>query len=174
MAKLPFKNLYYGTQSNLLQAEKVEGESSDAIEYGLAMHYMLEMLYDFDLQYLQNAYIAMQNRFMLKLDELSCESILRRVRMLLENQDFLALIADGVIFKEQGISFEGELRYLDLYVQKDGAADVIIDYKSSELFQSKHYKQVSFYKYALQKMRSKKVEAYLVYLLDDCIKIEKV
>jgi len=174
MEKLPFKNLYYGTQSNLLQAEKVEDESSDAIEYGLAMHYMLEMLYDFNVQYLQSAYQAMHNRFASKLDALSCESILKRVTMLLRNQEFLALIADGVVHKEQGITFEGELRYLDVYVQKDKGSDVIIDYKSSQTFQSKHYKQVGFYKYALEQMQAKSVDAYLVYLLDNEIKIEKV
>lgn len=168
-----FNNLYYGTQSEILALQKEEESELSAIEFGNAMHYMLEMMSSFESASLQGAYRLMQNSFSTKLDANEMEDIYSRVERLVRDKEFLALV-EGKHFKEQGISYKKELRYLDLLVEKSDGSYVIIDYKSSTSFASEHLKQVSFYKYIVENITHKSVEAYLCYLLDNGITLQKV
>ena len=168
-----FKNLYYGTQSEVLAKPKEDETDLVAIEYGNAMHYMLEMMSSFELVSLSNAFRFMENKFSSKMSLEDMQSIYRRIEKLLQEKKFLSLV-EGKCFKEQGITFNKELRYLDLLVEKEDGSLVVIDYKSATSFAKKHIKQVSFYKYALEQISSKRVEAYLCYLLEEKIVLQKV
>jgi len=170
--KLLYKNLYYGTQSDILKVQNDIQEDIKSINFGLAMHYMLEMLGEFSLDSVDDAFDMMLNQYGYALDEQEVEDIKRRVIMLLENDDFLNLI-DGECYKEKAIRYKDNLRYIDLLVSSKGVWRVI-DYKSSEYAHSEHVKQVNFYTKAIKEITSEKVEGYLCYILKENIKIIKL
>jgi exodeoxyribonuclease V beta subunit len=160
-----YKALRVGAQEESIKKEKDERENIQAINFGLALHYMLEMLKAFDHTCIEEAYWAMKNRYEMLLQEGEAEAIKKRVEKLLYHDRFLALVA-GRCLKEQPISYEGELKQIDLLVEQTDKV-VVIDYKSSAIQQQAHIKQVSYYKEALSKIVEKKVEAYLCYLRED-------
>jgi exodeoxyribonuclease V beta subunit len=161
-----------GAQEERVKKEKDERENIQAIHFGVALHYMLEILQDFDLAYVQEAYWAMKNRFEMLLQEGEAELIKKRVEKLLYHDKFLSLVA-GKLLKEQPIAYEGELKQIDLLVEHEESV-VVIDYKSSATQQQAHIKQVSYYKEALSKIVDKKVEAYLCYLREDEVVLVEV
>jgi len=140
-----------------------------AVNFGLAMHYMLEILDGFRVDELEKAYWAMKNRYEMLLFDEDCENIKKRVENLLKCEKFLNLV-DGDIYKEQMISFNGEIKQLDLLVKKDDRL-IVIDYKSSDMIQSQHKKQVSLYQEAISKITKKRVDAYLCYIRKNSIEI---
>jgi exodeoxyribonuclease V beta subunit len=169
---LPYKFLYYGTQSDLLKKEEKEEQDLYAIEFGLAMHYTLEMMEGFNTDALRSAMTGTKNRFGSVLDEAAFVSLQKRIALLCESREF-ALLCAGVIHKEKPISYNKELRYIDLLVErKEGW--IVIDYKSSQSHAEEHFKQVGFYKKAVAGISGDKVEGYLCYLLEDGIKLVKV
>ena len=170
--KLLYKNLYYGTQTDILKLQNDTQEDIKSINFGLAMHYMLEMLGEFSLDSVDDAFDMMLNQYGYALDEQEVEDIKRRVIMLLENDDFLNLI-DGECYKEKAIRYKDNLRYIDLLVSSKGVWR-IIDYKSSKYAHSEHIKQVNFYMKAIKEITSEKVEGYLCYMLKENIKIIKL
>ena len=169
---LLYKTLCYGTQNDLLKKEKKEEQDLYAIEFGLALHYTLEMMDGFNVDTLKSALIGTRNRFGSVLDEAAFASIQKRIAMLCESREF-ALLCKGVIHKEKPISYNEELRYIDLLVeQKEGW--VVVDYKSSKSHSEEHFKQVGFYKKAVAEITGGRVEGYLCYLLEDGVKLVKV
>ncbi len=163
----------YGKQ----EVERVERDTikSDflSIEFGLALHYMLEIIGGFELKYIDNAYESLKNRYHKVLDNSHLEDIKKRVVRLLENSEFKELIKDAKLSREQPIYYKEERKQLDLLVQGENRV-VVIDYKSSEVLHSSHVKQVSLYKRALKEIYSEECEAYLCYLKKDEIKFAKV
>ena len=156
-----------GAQEEDKSKEKEQKENIQAINYGLALHYMLEILKDFALEHIDEAYWAMKNRFEMFLQAGEAEEIKKRVERLLVSKEFLSLV-DGRCLKEQPISYGGELKQLDLLVEKEDRI-IVIDYKSSQTEQLSHRKQVSYYKEALSKIVDKKVQAYLCYVRQEDI-----
>lgn len=169
---IPFKELYYGTQKELLSSEKGSFEDHGAITFGLAMHYALEMLESFDAKHVPKAMHMMLNRFGMLLDDEQCAALEKRLYSLCEYSDFLAL-AQGKVHKEQAITFQKELRYIDLLVQKEHEW-IVFDYKSSMAHSSEHLKQVNYYKKAVRSITAQPVKGYLVYLLDEGVKLVDV
>ncbi|MDQ7060358.1 MAG: RecB-like helicase [Sulfurimonas sp.] len=55
LEKLQYQAFYYGTQSDVLKLEESIPEDLKAINFGLAMHYMLEMLSSFEVDAIENA-----------------------------------------------------------------------------------------------------------------------
>ncbi len=134
-----------------------------SIHFGLALHYMLEMLEDFTPQSLEKAFWAMKNRYEMMLHEGESEQIKQRVGRLLSDQRFLELV-NGERYMEQPLSFEGEMLVLDLLIKKENRW-VVIDYKSSESQRGEHIKQVERYKRALQSLDTQQsIEGYLCYV----------
>jgi ATP-dependent exoDNAse (exonuclease V) beta subunit len=127
---------------------------------------------DFSENSLQGAMESTINRYGSLLDESALESIRRRVLHVIKNEEFKKL-TDAEIYKEQPISYEGEIRYLDLLV-KHKECWVVIDYKSSKEYSDKHIKQLQFYKKALEGITNERVEAYLYYLLDEGVEIKEL
>ncbi len=153
---------------------KTEEEQQDinAINFGLALHYMLESMADFTDKSLEEAFWSMKNRFEIKLQKDQSIIIKNRVQNLIQNQPFLDLVS-GTFYKETALSFEGEIKQVDLLVEKDDKY-IVIDYKSSDFVQTKHIKQVSHYKKALTAILDKKVEGYVCYIRDSEVEILKV
>lgn len=156
-----------GTQENLQKSETKEGDY-EAIEFGLALHYTLEMLAAFNKDALHSAMMAMKNSFNISVAKQ--DAIEQRVNRLLENESFLTLI-EGKVSKEQPLAIEGKLYYIDLLIEKEDHY-VVIDYKSSQDGYTHHEKQIRNYLFGVHKITGKPVKAYLVYPLEQEVVIK--
>jgi len=171
--KRPFdyKPLKVGAQESI-KKEKEQKDDIKAINFGLALHYMLEIMKEFKEESIEEAYWAMKNRYEMSLQEGEAEMIKKRVAQLCCHEEFLSLV-DGDCFKEQPIAYKQELKQIDLLVQKEDEV-VVIDYKSSATKQQAHIKQVAHYKEAMIKIANKKVSAYVCYVREGEIALVKV
>jgi exodeoxyribonuclease V beta subunit len=171
---LEYKAFYYGTQSDILKLEEETKEDLKSINFGLAMHYMLEMLGEFNQASIQNAKNMMINKYGYILEDEEIADITSRVTMLLSSNDFMALVM-GECYREKAIRYKNNLRYIDLLVKshKENFWN-IIDYKSSISYSLHHVKQVNYYVKAVKEITGDDVNGYICYLLEDEIKIVKV
>jgi exodeoxyribonuclease V beta subunit len=171
--KLAYENLYYGTQSDLLALESEGEEDIKAINFGIALHYTLEMMYEFTFQALQDAKNMMLNKYGFMLDEAEIADIEQRIRHVVDSQEFLNL-TDGVCYREKALRYKNNLRYLDLLVQKTDGSYNVVDYKSSMKYSEHHLKQVRYYIKAVQEITGNAVSGYICYILEDDLKVIKV
>jgi exodeoxyribonuclease V beta subunit len=72
--------------------------------------------------------------------------------------------------KEQSLSFEGELKQIDLLLAYEDQM-LVIDYKSSKKYLVKHQAQVRHYQKAIESISKKPTGGMLVYLLEEGIDI---
>lgn len=181
---LEYKVQNYGTQSDILALEDDEQEDIKAINFGLAMHYMLEMLGEFKIDNIVHAKNMMLNKYGYILDDSEIDDITNRVTMLLNSNEFMKLI-EGKCYREKAIRHKKNLRYIDLLVKKESKSSTnlfelqegswnIIDYKSSFAYNDKHNLQVQNYVKAIQEITSEEVNGYICYLLEDGVKIIKI
>ena len=162
----------YGTQEVLKQEE--EGEKDyEAILFGTALHYVLEMLGAFDEVSLVHAITALQNKYGQQLSKTSIDQIRERVSALINHIDFLNLLEGAKVSKEQSLSFEGELKQIDLLLMYHDY-NVVVDYKSSKKYALKHQQQVGYYKKAIANITGKKTLGMIVYLLDGGIELVSI
>jgi len=170
---LKFQEFYYGSQSDILALESQSEDDLKAINFGIALHYMLEMMEDFTLTHIADAKNMLINKYGFSLSEAEIIDILNRVHMFCENEK-VANIINGETYREKALRYKNSLRYIDLLVEhKDGSFSVI-DYKSSLSFSEHHTKQVRYYVKAIEEISGKRVEGFICYLLADEIKIVKV
>ncbi|MDD5372899.1 MAG: RecB-like helicase [Sulfurimonas sp.] len=169
---LEYKELYYGTQSDILEVEKVQEEDLKSINFGLAMHYMLEMLGEFEEKNIPYAKDMMINKYGTLLEDEEIEDIENRVGLLLKNEEFTSLISSE-FYREKAIRYKNNLRYIDLLVKNDFGWSVI-DYKSSTSYSQHHIRQVEYYVKAIKEITQNKVEGYICYLLENSVKIVKI
>lgn len=161
---------YESIKTGFQDKKKSEIESSsdlNAINFGIALHYMLENLNEFKQDEIEVAYWAMKNRFEIKLENNQSLQIKKRVENLLKDEKFLSLV-DGKCHKELSLIYNGEIKQLDLVVEKDDKI-VVIDYKSSDFVQDKHLKQVTYYKKALHDIFKKDIEGYVCYIRNEVV-----
>nr|WP_321266833.1 RecB-like helicase [uncultured Sulfurimonas sp.] len=171
--KLDYSELYYGTQSDILKFEDNNEEDLKAINFGLALHYMLEMLGSFTLEAVDNAKDMMINRYGYSLEDLEIQDLQKRVENLLQNKEFISL-ASGECYKEKALRYNNNLRYIDLLVKHQDGYWVVIDYKSSMSYFDKHLSQVSYYISAIKEITRENVKGYIVYMLENETKIVEV
>ncbi|MCD6172357.1 MAG: RecB-like helicase, partial [Sulfurimonas sp.] len=159
-------------QSDILKLEDDKQEDLKSINFGLAMHYMLEMLGEFTLEAIPHAKDMMINKYGYILEDTEIIDITSRVEMLLNSKEFQALIV-GECYKEKAIRYKNNLRYIDLLTNNLGMWN-IVDYKSSIAYSKHHIKQVNYYKKAVSEITADKVDGYICYLLEKEIKIVKI
>ena len=162
----------YGTQDVANKEEDTE-KDLDAILFGTALHYTLEMAGAFSREELPYAMNALQNKYGQVLRNGQIAEIEKRVGKLIENEAFQKLLAEAKISKEQALSFDGELKQIDLLLEY-GDRYMVIDYKSSKKYQIKHQKQVEFYKKAIEKITGKSTAGLIVYLLEEDIELKSI
>jgi len=162
----------YGTQI-IPEKEEENEKDHEAILFGTALHYTLEMLSDFNTQNLAAAMYALRNRYGQLLSAESIRQIEQRVKKLLENTQFKEMLKGAKVSKEQSLSFKGELKQIDLLLEYDDHC-LVIDYKSSKKYALKHQDQVRYYQQAITHIAGKRTEGMIVYLLEDSIILEKV
>jgi exodeoxyribonuclease V beta subunit len=173
---LEYKELYYGTQSDILAVEKEKEEDIKSINFGIAMHYMLEMLGEFTSvlpdakeQHIRSAKDMMINKYGHALEEVEIEDIENRVKLLLQNGEFISLVS-GECYREKALRYKKNLKYIDLLVKGENAWRVI-DYKSALSHSAEHLAQVGFYVNAIREITGDEVSGYVCYLLSDGVKI---
>ncbi len=162
----------YGTQEIKTQEDEEE-KDYEAILFGTALHYTLEMLGDFTKKSLKMAMTSLQNRYGQQLSSQSMAQIEQRILLLLEHEAFLGLLEGATLRKEQSLSFEGERKQIDLLLEYKEHY-LVIDYKSSKKYALKHQNQVGYYKKAIAKITDKKTEGMIVYMLDDEVWLKRV
>ena len=170
---LEYKELYYGTQSDVLALEKESAEDLRALNFGTAMHYALEMMESFSLSSIETAKSLMLNKYGFLLESGEVADIVHRLRLLATNKEFTKL-TQGVCYREKALYYNGTLRYVDLLVESEDGSYNVIDYKSSKSFADEHYNQVKAYVRAIESITGKKVRGYLCYLLEERVLIESV
>jgi exodeoxyribonuclease V beta subunit len=157
------------------RAKSISSDISDinSINFGLALHYLLESLPDFKSKHINSAYWAMKNRYEMRLLDGQAQQIKKRVELLLKDKAFLSLVK-GEIYKEVPLVYNQEVKQLDLVIEQDGKL-IVVDYKSSSSLQQSHIKQVKEYKKALQSIyHSKEIEGYICYLRRDEVDLLEV
>ena len=169
---LDYRAIPFGLQEQNNTKENGEKEDIYAVNFGNAMHYMLELLEGFSHDDIENAYWAMKNRFEQLLREGDSEAIRARVARLLDNSRFTQLVS-GEISKEQPLVYNGERKQIDLLIEKDDGY-IIVDYKSSSQIRSEHKTQVRHYKKAIAEITGKPTAAYLCYIRDEEIELLEV
>jgi len=159
----------YGTQETP-EHEEVEEKDYEAILFGTALHYALEMLGAFDEVSVAIAMTALQNRYGQQLTQQNINEIEKRINALVLNKEFQALLNGAKVRKEQSLSFEGELKQIDLLLEYEDY-NLVIDYKSSKKYGLKHQKQVGYYKKAIGNITGKRTEGMVIYLLNEEIEL---
>ncbi len=160
----------YGTQEIANKEEDAE-KDFEAILFGTALHYTLEMLGAFDEESLGAAMNALQNRYGQVLNEAQITEIEKRVNMLINDVQFQEILAGATVSKEQSLSFNGELKQIDLLLEYEDRC-LVIDYKSSKKYALKHQNQVSYYQKAIEKITQKPTSGAIIYLLEDEISMQ--
>ncbi len=171
--KFIYENIYYGTQSDLLALERQDEEDLKAINFGIALHYTLEMMQEFKVESLQNAKDMMLNKYGFMLDDVEIVDIEQRILRLIKTPEFLTL-TQGKCYKEKALRYKNNLRYLDLLVEHEDGQWSVIDYKSAMNFTEYHIKQVRYYIKAVQAITNEEVKGYVCYILADVVKIVQV
>jgi exodeoxyribonuclease V beta subunit len=166
---LPTDIHHYGVQ-NITRAESIDDKDYDAILFGTALHYALEMLSSFEMHSIADAIIAVKNRYGLELSSDMLDEIKARVEMLIDSIEFQSLLKGATISKEQSISYQGEVKQIDLLLEYEDSY-MVIDYKSSQKFTIKHQQQVSLYKKAISQITQKPTDTKIVYILHDRVLI---
>ena len=170
--ELKYKDLYYGTQSNILELKTIQDENIESINFGLAMHYMLEVLSDFTQDSIEDAKYIMLNKYGNILTQSEIVDIENRVSLLLKSSDFLNILSSEY-YKEKAIKYKKNLYYIDLLI-KDNNRWIVVDYKSSKNNSNEHIKQVKNYINVVRNITNEDVDGYLCYLLEDSIDLVKI
>ena len=162
-----YRDMAIGAQEHKTVADHEEAQDLEAIEFGLALHYALEMLCDFKPSSIDTALQAVMNRY--HLEEKKLLSIKERLEALLNYTPFLEL-TKGKLHKEQAMSVNGKLYYMDLLIEQEKRY-IVIDYKSSKKGQDKHIKQLKQYQKGVQSIGNRVCDAYICYVLDEGIEL---
>lgn len=162
-----FKALQFGRQEETIRSPKEITHDYAAVQFGLALHYTLEMMGNFTAESLEIALESTRNRYGSVLHAEVIKEIEIRSRRLIGDETFCRLV-QGEWCKEQMIRHKGALGVIDLLVRHDEGW-VIIDYKSGREEEEKHQDQVKRYMEAIHTLTGDKVQGYLCYILEEQI-----
>lgn len=163
---------HYGVQE-VLKEDDEEEKDYEAIIFGLALHYTLEMMSSFTIMGLAEAISATQNRYGLELNEKQFADIKNRILSLITHERFKKMLNNAEISKEQSLAFEEQFKQIDLLLTYDDSC-MVLDYKSSKKYQQKHQSQVGYYKKAIASITGKYTRGVIVYLLEDGVEFVEV
>jgi exodeoxyribonuclease V beta subunit len=148
-----------GAQSAFVKNRETFYGDSKARDFGLALHYALETMGDFDAPDIDAAIESARNRYGLNAP---IDEVKTRVNSLLANSNFRDIIRRGRRYKEATLTLEGEAMRLDLLIDaKEGW--IVIDYKSGKPNLS-HDKQVKKYLDALKTATGRDAKGYIAYI----------
>jgi len=155
-------NLGYQEKSKSTQDNSIG--SLKARYFGIATHYCLEMMKNFDTKSLEKAFVNTQNKYGNFLDENEFEDLYNRIALLVSDTKFQEIVDKSSFTKEQALMFNDEHKIIDLLVQNKNGY-VVVDYKTTTQKNSSHLTQVKKYVQAIKEITDEKnVQGYLVYL----------
>ena len=163
---------HYGVQE-VNKPEEEDEKDYDAILFGTALHYTLEMMSSFTIMGLADAMIASKNRYGLQLNDEKFADIKNRILELITHNRFKKLLEGATTSNEQSLSFNDEIKQIDLLLSYENHY-LVIDYKSSKKYHQEHRKQVRNYKDAIESIMGKQTRGMIVYLLDDGVELVEV
>ena len=163
--KYEYRPLDLGTQEKQLSKEKeLEVDHLHAKYFGLATHYCLEMISNFDEENLSYVINLAKTRYSNYLSEIDFEDIEKRIELLIKDEIFFSLIKDSEFITEQSLIYKEEVKIIDLLLYKDDTY-FIVDYKTTKEELEEHKIQVLFYKKAIKEIfNTPNVKSFLVYL----------
>jgi exodeoxyribonuclease V beta subunit len=162
---LHYEGVKFGRQDEGLRPIKESTHDYAAVQFGVALHYTLEMMGDFTPQSLAHALESTRNRYGAIVHSEALGEIEKRITHLIEDEHFSILI-QGRYYKEQMIRHNGNIGVIDLLVERNGGW-IIIDYKSGREEEAKHQEQIGRYASAIQSIKGEPVEGYVCYLMED-------
>ena len=163
---------YYGTQEVEKEVEEEERDY-EAILFGLALHYTLEMMSSFSIMGLAEAISATKNHYGLELNEHQLSDIKSRILSLLTHERFKKMLHQATITKEQSLAFEEQFKQIDLLLEYNKSC-MVLEYKSSKKYHQKHQSQVRYYKKAIASITGKYTRGVIVYLLEEGVEFVEV
>lgn len=160
-----------GAKDELAPFEKVPRQEKPAlapkskeIHFGNAFHYFMQHL-NFDGANFSALCKRAKSEFRHFLSEQEFDELFKRAQNLLENDEFLELLKGKTLYKERNLSFEGELKQLDLLCVDENEA-IVVDYKTGSSDRAGNEAQVSLYKRAVEQILGLKTRAFVVYCLN--------
>ncbi len=174
VSKIVYKAMNLGRQNSKATYELDDEISLKSRYFGIATHYCLEMMNSFDYKSLEYSLSLSYSRYASYLDEEDFMEIKKRLINLIENSEFINLVRNSKLYTEQSLIYNGELKILDLLIEKEGRF-YIFDYKTTNNESSEHIKQINFYKEAIKTIFStKEVYSYLIYLQESRVYLKAV
>ncbi len=170
---LTTKSVSYGKQSDTAKTEKNIIIDYEAINYGLALHYALEMMENFETESLKNALESTRKRYGMSIGEVKLEQLRQTLHALIAHEQF-CLLTKGKSYKEQAFYYQGQKRIIDLLIEHDEGYWVVIDYKSGEEKSIEHAEQVKNYMNAVGLLLGGEVRGYVCYARDETCEWQKV
>ncbi len=159
---LKYRPISVGAQEKPRNEQSREPLDLPSIHFGIALHYMLELLHDTDEGTIEEAWWGMVNRYAMVLDRKELEEIRRRVELLVADPRYQGL-RSGICRHEQPVVYRGELRVIDMLVEREEGF-VVVDYKSGHEKRSEHRRQVAGYLEAVSAIEGKSARGWLCYL----------
>jgi exodeoxyribonuclease V beta subunit len=162
---IQYESISLGVQEVAIQ-NKEEQYSIKERYFGIATHYVLEMMKNFDEKSLKFALQLAVSRYNNYLNKDDFLEIFTRIKHLITSIAFKQMYSNATYFKEQSLIYKEELKIIDLLIKKQDKY-IIIDYKTTAQKSDSHIKQVDYYKSAIQKIfqeESENVIGYIVYL----------
>jgi exodeoxyribonuclease V beta subunit len=163
---------HYGEQE-VNKVDEEEEKDYEAILFGTALHYTLEMMSTFTQKGLEEAMTATKNRYGLQLNDEKFKDIDSRISRLITDERFTTLLEGATTSNEQSLSFNDELKQIDLLLTYNDRC-VVVDYKSSKKYHQKHLSQVGYYRHAIGSIMQKTTRGVIVYLLQDGVELVEV
>ena len=163
---------HYGTQ-DITPEEEEDEKDYEALIFGSALHYCLEMMNSFSIMELAEAITATKNRYGLELNSRKMDDIKSRVLELVTNKRFKKLLEGASLSTEQSLSYNDELKQIDLLLTYENHC-LVIDYKSSKKYHLRHIGQVQHYKKAIETITRKQTRGIVLYLLESGVEFFEV
>jgi len=171
---IDYTPLSLGQQDRLKKDEDTNDINIKYQYFGIATHYCLEMMKSFDIGSLNKSIDITKNKYCHILEDDIFDDIYKRVKILINNNEFLQLTKDGQIFKEQALSYNNQIKILDLLI-KQGDNYIICDYKTTTSYKLEHKNQINLYKKAVQNItNSQNIKSFLIYLEKDNTRLIQV
>jgi len=168
--EVSYTPLNFGYQDKDKQKDKKD-DNLKARYFGLATHYCLEMMKEFNTKNLDKAMLMVQNKYGDIFTSDILEDIYNRVQNLINNDSFQEIIKDASFVSEQALTFNNEHRIIDLLVQKKNGY-IVVDYKTTIEKSHTHNKQVQNYVMAIKDIvKSDNVMGFVVYLSKDEVEL---
>jgi exodeoxyribonuclease V beta subunit len=170
------KSVSYGKQSDTAKTEKNTIIDYEAINYGLALHYALEMMENFEIESLNSAIESTRKRYGISIGEAKLEQLRQTLYTLITHEEF-CLLTKGKSYKEQAFYYQDQKRIIDLLIEHDDGYWVVIDYKSGEEKSTEHTEQVKNYMNAVRFLLGGEVRGYVCYAREktcEWLKVEEI